>query len=169
MTRGSLRLRLAVAGAIAICLSLAVAGWGMTRLFSAHVERGAGSELEAHLEQVLGGLERDPGGSLTLASEPADPRFRQPYGGLYWQIDSAEGTLRSRSLWDWQLTLPAISPTDGLAVLRDLRAPDGRRLLVVERSGVLSPSLGGDTVTPLLAMDRKALSAATRDLSPTHI
>ncbi|KAF0283597.1 sensor histidine kinase [Spiribacter roseus] len=165
MTRGSLRLRLALAGAVAICLSLALAGWGLTLLFAAHVERRAVGELETHLNQVLGALEQTPNGALTLSSQPADPRFRQPYGGLYWRIDSAEGTLRSRSLWDWQLTLPAISPTDGLAVLRDLRAPDGRRLLGVERSVVLSPSLGGDIVTLLLAMDRKALSAATRDFA----
>ncbi|MEX0430904.1 sensor histidine kinase [Spiribacter insolitus] len=165
MTRGSLRLRLAVAGAIAICLSLAVAGWGMTRLFSAHVERGAVSELETHLEQVLGGLERDPGGSLTLASEPADPRFRQPYGGLYWQINTADGSLRSRSLWDWQLALPPLSPTEGLAVLDDLQAPDGRRLLGVERSVVLPPSLGGETITLMLAMDRAAVSAAVRSFA----
>ncbi|MEX0448638.1 HAMP domain-containing sensor histidine kinase [Spiribacter sp. 221] len=162
MTRSSLRLRLALAGAVAICLSLALAGWGLTLLFSAHVERRAVGELETHLDQVLGALERGASGALILGNQPADPRFRQPYGGLYWQIDTAGETLRSRSLWDWQLTLPALSPTDGLAVLHDLRAPDGRRLLGVERSVVLPPSLGGETVTLLLAMDRDALSAATR-------
>ena len=165
MTRASLRLRLALAGAVAICLSLALAGWGLTLLFSAHVERRAVGELETHLDQVLGALEPGPGGALTLGNQPADPRFRQPYGGLYWQIDTPGGTLRSRSLWDWQLSLPALSPTDGLAVLDDLRTPDGRRLLGVERSVVLSPSLGGDPVTILLAMDRTALSEATRDFA----
>jgi len=165
VTRASLRLRLALAGAVAICLSLALAGWGLTLLFSAHVERRAVGELETHLDQVLGALEPGPGGALTLGNQPADPRFRQPYGGLYWQIDTPGGTLRSRSLWDWQLSLPALSPTDGLAVLDDLRTPDGRRLLGVERSVVLSPSLGGDPVTILLAMDRTALSEATRDFA----
>ena len=162
MSRTSLRLRLALAGAVAICLSLALAGWGLTLLFAAHVERRAVGELETHLNQVLGALEQGPGGTLSLANQPADPRFGQPYGGLYWQIDAAGETLRSRSLWDWQLAVPDRSPGAGLALLDDLRAADGRRLLGVARSVVLSPSLGGEPITIALAMDRTTLSEATR-------
>ena len=170
MSRGSLRLRLALAGIVAIGASLALAGWGLTLLFAAHVERRAVSELETHLDQVLGGLEKAADGTLTLTTPPADPRFRQPYGGLYWQVQAGGDVLRSRSLWDWQLDVPRIAPADGLAVLDPFHAPDGRRLLGVERSVVLPPSLGGETITLILAMERAELGTAIRafatDLTP---
>jgi signal transduction histidine kinase len=160
MTNGSLRLRLAVAGAVAIALSLTAAGWGLTALFSAHVEQRANRELETHLDQVLSALSRDATGGLSLATAPADPRFRQPYGGLYWQVDSGEQLIRSRSLWDWQLAVPAITPAEGVRVLDTLTAPDGRPLYGIERAVVLAPSLGGETATLVLAMDRAAIDAA---------
>ena len=165
MKAGSLRLRLALAGAVAICLSLALAGWGLTQLFAAHVERRATSELETHLDQVLGALTRDATGNLILATSPADPRFQQPYGGLYWQIDTDSRVIRSRSLWDWQLDVPPIAPAAGPQVLDHLRAPDGRALYGVERSVILPPSLGGQTITLVLAMDRAVITSAVREFA----
>jgi len=102
----SLRLRLALAGALAILLALGLAALGLAQLFGAHVERRATAEMAVQLDQVIAGLERGPEG-LELVRPPADPRFGVPYGGLYWQIEEAGDLRRSRSLWDSALDLPA--------------------------------------------------------------
>ena len=111
---GSLRLRLLAAGGASILLALALAGFGLVLLFERHVERRVALELEAHLRQLVDGLERPQDGSLQLARLPAEPRFQEPLSGLYWQIaeepppagDGGSAVLRSRSLWDAVLQLP---------------------------------------------------------------
>ena len=102
MRRGSLKARLLAAGAASILLALAVAGLGLLLLFERHVERRMAAELQAHLRQLVSGLERGPDGSLNVARPPAEPRFEQPLSGLYWQITAEPRgpVLRSRSLWD---------------------------------------------------------------------
>ena len=66
MIRGSLRLRLLVAGAVSIVLALALAALGLSLLFERHVERRVEAELKAHLDQLVAGLERGGDGALTL-------------------------------------------------------------------------------------------------------
>ena len=105
----SLRLRLAVAGTAALLVALVVSFFGLSLLFERHVERRAAAELTLHLDQLIAALgirER----RLTLAREPADPRFARPLSGLYWQIESEGETLRSRSLWDTELVVPPLEP-----------------------------------------------------------
>ena len=140
----SLRLRLALAGALAILLALGLAALGLAQLFGAHVERRATAEMSVQLDQVIAGLERGPEG-LELARPPADPRFGVPYGGLYWQIEEAGGLRRSRSLWDTTLDLPADTLGDGSVHVHRLTGPDGESLLVLERSaGRAAPRGDGD-------------------------
>ena len=86
MRRGSLRLRLFAAGAASILIALTIAGIGLLLLFERHVERRMVLELEAHLRQLVSGLDRSPDGSLEVARPPAEPRFLEPLSGLYWQI-----------------------------------------------------------------------------------
>jgi signal transduction histidine kinase len=166
----SLRLRLALAGAIAILLALGVAALGLSQLFGAHVERRATAEMSVQLDQVIAGLERAPDGQLELARPPADPRFAVPYGGLYWQIEEAGGLRRSRSLWDAALDLPADTLGDGAVHVHRLDGPNGADLLVLERSIMLPARLGSGTVRAAVAMDTTELLAARRafmaDLAP---
>jgi signal transduction histidine kinase len=65
----SLRLRLALAGAVAILVALALTAFGLSQLFGAHVERRAVAELGVQLDQVLAGLARE-GDGLTPALNP---------------------------------------------------------------------------------------------------
>jgi signal transduction histidine kinase len=148
----SLRLRLALAGAVAILLALGLAALGLSQLFGAHVERRAVAELGVQLDQVIAGLERGPDG-LDLARPPADPRFARPYGGLYWQIAEAGDIRRSRSLWDSALDLPADTLGDGALHVHRLPGPDGAELLVLERSITLPARLGGGAVRAAVAME----------------
>jgi hypothetical protein len=82
--------------------------------------------MSVQLDQVIAGLERGPDGQLELARPPADPRFRRPYGGLYWQIEEAGGLRRSRSLWDAALDLPADTLGDGACMCTGCRARTAR-------------------------------------------
>ncbi|RBI70907.1 sensor histidine kinase [Roseovarius sp. TE539] len=165
----SLRLRLALAGAVAILTALGLAAFGLSQLFGAHVERRAVAEMGVQLDQVLAGLERGPDG-LELARAPADPRFRRPYGGLYWQIEGPDGLQRSRSLWDSALDLPADTLGDGGVHVHRLPGPEGGALLVLERSVTLPARIGGGSARAAVAMAAAELDAARHafmgDLAP---
>jgi len=170
VTRLSLRLRLALAGAVAVTFAILLSSLGLAALFGAHVERRALAELSVQLDQVLAGVERGPDGALELTIDPADPRFRQVYGGLYWQIAAEDEVLRSRSLWDYELPLPADTLGDGAEHVHALAGPAGQPLLVIERSVTLPARLGGGIMRAAVGMDRTELAAARadflRDLAP---
>ena len=103
---GSLRLRLLLGGSVLIVLAVAVAGIALSALFGAHVLAQFDAAQTAELDGLAAALRLAPDGQVALRMEPADPRFRQPYGGRYWQITTDEPSLlRSRSLWDRTLPL----------------------------------------------------------------
>lgn len=165
----SLRGRLLVAGAVAVAVALALAGVGLAQLFGTHVERRAMAELSVQLDQVLAGLALQDG-ALALVTPPADPRFARPYGGLYWQIGTADALLRSRSLWDHELALPPDRLADGEVHAHRLSGPGGQELLVLERSVALPRRLGGGTARAAVAMQTADLAVAKRafvaDMTP---
>lgn len=135
MTLRSLRLRLLFFAAVGITITLIIAGFGLTELFSRHVERRIGSELDTYIAQIAGNLRLSPDGTISLAEEPSDPRFRKPYGGLYWQVENERNhhLLRSQSLWDAALQLPRDMPPVGATDVHDVEGPDQRPVLVHER------------------------------------
>ena len=104
---GSLRRRLLWAAAAWIALALALAAWALTLLFRAHVEDELASRMRGHLDELTAAVTRPPGGAWALAREPGDPAFRQPFSGFYWIVETPGAPLRSRSLWDHALALPA--------------------------------------------------------------
>ena len=166
----SLRLRLALAGALAILVALGLSAVGLSQLFGAHVERRAVAEMGCSSIRFWQGWSAGEDG-LTLAPAPADPRFDQPYGGLYWQIEGAEGVAAvplalgqcagssRRYAWRWR---SACAPRDRTA--RD--AP----LLVLERSVTLPQRLGSGSARVAVGMAAADLDAARdafmADLAP---
>lgn len=164
MTRLSLRLRLALFGAAAILAALGLAAWGLSALFGAHVEDRAIDEMGIELEQVLAGLTHGAAG-LTVGTPPTDPRFTQPYGGLYWQVETPTGIIRSRSLWDATLALPANETPQAEAHVHRLSGPEEQQLIAVERVVTLPASLGGLTVKAVVASDAAVLTAARREFN----
>jgi signal transduction histidine kinase len=157
----SLRLRLVLAGALAVVLALGLSALGLSALFGAHVERRAIVELSAQLDQLVAGLDRSEG-AVVMAAAPAGAGFIRPYSGTYWQIDLPEQVLRSRSLWDVTLTLPELEPTDGRAVYYKLAGPDGQQLLAVARTVVLPRRLGAQEVTAIQALNFEQIVTARR-------
>jgi len=159
MTRRSLRLRLALAGAASIVAALVAAFFVLSALFERHVERRIASELVLHLNQIIAGIAEQPGSALVLAAPPVDPRFDRPLSGLYWQIESDGKRLRSRSLWDDVLTMPDIAA--GVVHMETVPGPGGVMLLLVEREVVTSAQAGAKPMRVAVAIDRSDISRAT--------
>jgi len=140
--RGSLRLRLLATTLVWIIVSIIVAGWSLGSLFRSHVEAQFNAELGTHLDQLTAQLVLDGQGRPTLSVPLSDPRFNRPFGGLYWQIDrnagpnlpAIDGALRSRSLWDQVLAVPADVPLAGDIHQHRIGGPQGTTLGAVERT-----------------------------------
>jgi signal transduction histidine kinase len=159
VTRRSLRLRLALAGAASIIAALVAAFFVLSTLFERHVERRIASELVLHLNQIIAGLAEQPGTALDLVKPPVDPRFERPLSGLYWQIEGEGKRLRSRSLWDDILTLPDI-PAGGVHTAA-IPGPGAVPLLLVEREVVTPERAGARPLRVAVAIDRTDISRAT--------
>jgi signal transduction histidine kinase len=164
VSRNSLRTRFMIAGAGSVLVALCLSAFGLLVLFERHAERRVETELAIHLDQLIAGLERDAEGELVLARPPADPRFDQPLSGLHWQIvvESDETILRSRSLWDHVLSLPAKPTIDGAVRQHRLAGPSGSTLLALERDLALPAWLGGSDIRAVVALNTADIRAATQ-------
>ncbi|MCA0244451.1 MAG: sensor histidine kinase [Proteobacteria bacterium] len=140
---GSLRLRLLGATLVTLALALVGAHGWLTSLFRDHVMQQFDLGLAQQLDQLTARLEFDAAGRPQIdRGSMTDPRWEQPYAGLYWQIESLDGApgrrpavlLRSRSLWDAELQLPADALANGERHQHDTTGPRGEALRAVERS-----------------------------------
>lgn len=167
MTLRSLRLRLLIAGAVSTAIALGLAGYGLTVLFERHVERRIDAELAVHLNQLTAHLERTPSGQLTLSTQPADPRFGVPLSGLYWQIvHEQNGTvLRSRSLWDAELVLPAEAEVDDAIHHHRIAGPGRTELYLLQRRVELPARMGAGTARIAVAWDAAEIATAVREFA----
>jgi signal transduction histidine kinase len=163
----SLRLRLLLLGGIAIVLALALAGIGIASLFERHVQRRAEAELDTYIRQISAGVTFDAEGAAGFSQALADPRFEAPLSGLYWQIvDGASGRgLRSRSLWDDVLKLPADTLDVGSVHRHMLEGPGGKQLLVRERSISYATPAGARQLRIAVALDEGEIHAARAEFS----
>ena len=162
----SLSLRLVVGAALSVAVALAIAALLLSALFRDYVERGLGARLNAQLDGLITMTEIDGDGRPRPRRELAEPRFRQPLSGWYWQISPAAGgaATRSRSLWDNLLpTPPALAA--GPALFHDLSGPDDRPLHAASRLITLPGSAGQFIVT--VAADRAEITAETRPFTLT--
>ncbi|MBN8911603.1 MAG: HAMP domain-containing histidine kinase [Rhizobiales bacterium] len=167
MTFRSLRLRLLIAGVVSTAIALGLAGYGLTVLFERHVERRFDAELSAHLNQLTAHLERDASGQLALSTQPADPRFEVPLSGLYWQIvHEQNGTvLRSRSLWDAELALPAEAEVDDAIHHHRIPGPGKTQLYLLQRRVALPARMGGGTARIAVACESSEIATAVHEFA----
>jgi signal transduction histidine kinase len=152
----SLRLRLLAGAALAILVSLVVAWFAMTLLFARHLERREIEELDRQSLPLIAGLRLDAKGAPVAEAQPADPRFQRPSSGLYWQVSTAVGTIRSRSLWDQELPTTG-SERAGAWRSRSVAGPFEPKLLLLERRLTLA---GDRAVTIQFAVDEASAGAA---------
>ncbi len=139
----SLHWRLWVATAVAVTLAATAAGAVLASAFRDHVERQFAFALTSQLDQLTARVAIDAQGQPVLSGEGmTDPRWSQPYSGLYWQIDATDGgrrraVARSRSLWDAVLKAPADTAITGRVHVHRIDGPGGQRLLLVDRRVLL--------------------------------
>jgi len=162
VTQRSLRFRLLVAAIISVAAALLIAGISLVMMFERHVERRIGSELETYLNQITASVGVTTNGRIAFSHDLADPRFNQPLSGLYWQIQDEERPtlLRSRSLWDNVVELPADELTGSAVHEHLLPGPAGQALIVRERRILFQPDSEERRVRIAVAVDKQTLVEA---------
>ncbi len=155
----SLKTRLLVIGTITLIIALGLTGIGLTILFDRHVERRVSSELDTYLTQIASRLSFDKTGKPQLEGKLADPRFEKIYGGLYWQInnETANLSIRSRSLWDIRLELLIDIPDFGEVHSHTIDGPLESFVLIHERRLRLKSPVGEQVARLVAAIDRTEL------------
>lgn len=122
--------------------ALAVIGVLLSGLFEREIAGRVHAEIESHLLQLVNTLEVDKDGEVIKRKLLTEMRFQKPLSGYYWQINQAGAApLRSRSLWDEVLELPADLPIDEMTEL-DGGTSLGRLLIharMVSLPGVAEP------------------------------
>lgn len=123
----SLGARLFAGALLFLGMALFMTWLALTQLFETYVNNSYQRELNAIADTLAAGIRVDETG-LSIRREPADPRFKLPAGGRYWQVSGLkDGLQRSRSLWD--LELKPGEPLADNANLRPAAGPDGGELL----------------------------------------
>ena len=159
MNRRSLRLRLVISGVAAIAGALALAAVGLALLFDRHVERVAVADLDARVMALLPMVEANAPDAIAASRSPIDPQYDRPFSGRYWMIRLGETLQTSRSLWDFDLALPAKAPAPGATHVLTLQGPMDQRLLAVDRSFIISRNDRPEVLRITVATD----SARLRD------
>jgi signal transduction histidine kinase len=126
-------------------------------------EEFVASRLANDMEVLLAALSFEESGHPTLKTGRLNPVFQQPYSGHYYKIQTEKFTLRSRSLWDTDLT---ISPVKTNAATRYFSAgPHNQQLLVVARAF----RVRGHRVDLAVTEDFTPLAAGLRQLTLTFV
>lgn len=150
----SLRAGLA-AGLVVSLVLIFVAQWAVVSYRIRAVAEGyVASRLRHDMESLLAALAvgRDVPPHLTSESLPLI--YRQPLSGHYFRIDSGNGVIRSRSLWDTDLAVAPLAP--GATRTLHLQGPASQPLLVL--AGGFRK--GGVDVTIALAEDLSEVNGA---------
>ena len=157
----SLKRRFLLTSLAVSAAALIAAGVFLYYLFERDFKARIHTEAHNQLMQLVSGLDIDPDGALQ--TEPmADPRFRQPLSGLYWQVDARDGQmLRSRSLWDESLST-------GTGDWQDIDEPEafpgpfGEPVLVHARLINLGEGDKRQQLRVLVAMNESEVTRATK-------
>ena len=111
----SLRLRVLLAGALVVALFAGLAALAVDGAFRASVEELSRERLLARIYMLMGSIDVDADGELTLPAALPEPQLAMPGSGSYAAITTAEGELlwRSDSSLGVQVPYPsAQSPGD---------------------------------------------------------
>jgi signal transduction histidine kinase len=128
----SLRGRLLLASVAGIALAAFSAAWLLGAAFERAALGAFDRRLADDLVTVAGVLARDGNGQVRLRREPADGRYARVFSGHYWQVGEGPGAFRSRSMWDYSPSLPAMAD-DGALRLAEVSGPRGQVLRSAER------------------------------------
>lgn len=160
----SLRKRFLLTSLAVSAAVLLVAGAFLYLLFERDFRERVHTETHNQLMQLIGGLEIDQDGAIQTGPM-ADPRFRQPDSGLYWQVESKGGeVLRSRSLWD-----ASLSTGDG--PWRDIDEPEafagpfGEPVLIHARLIMLGEPPNRQQLRVMVAVNESEVTTPTQNFA----
>lgn len=137
----SLRLRLTISLAASLALFFIIQTWMIGNEVEALGERNLLSRLHHDQEQILAALDMTSPAAPTMRRSLIPGIYERPFSGHYFQIEIADKTISSRSLWDERLA------GQQATMRRDVPGPDGQRLLVLRETVQIS----GQPVTILTA------------------
>lgn len=100
----SLKTRLLLAATLWLGAMILAAGYLIPSLIKDYLVTDAEQQLTLAMDEITANLGANDRGSLSLGIRLSDPRFYQPYSGLYWTAKVGSQELRSRSLWDRSMT-----------------------------------------------------------------
>lgn len=137
----SIRWRVLAVTVLVMAGALLASGWVLADLFKQHVMQQFKTGLIQHLDLLTARLELDTNGKPELNTRGmANPRWQQPFSGLYWQVQIQNKQsphppeiLRSRSLWDEQLRLKNDAIQQGEVHWHSITGPQNQPVLVAER------------------------------------
>jgi len=132
--RGSLRLRLLVAWALLIALTLIFSAASLRTLYERGITRRSISDLTFDIDELKERLRITKSGKVRLHRFPTDPQFHIPFGGRYWQIFSKTApVLSSRSLQGYRFDIPPAKMPGVGSVRLDLMGPRQQNILALKR------------------------------------
>lgn len=111
------------------------------------------TRLEHDTDSLLTAIQFGPHGQLSLDSRRINPIYKQPFSGHYYKILSSTGALRSRSLWDQDLAVHALS--SGSQQRSYILGPQQQHLLLL----VSAFDKAGKTITIAVADDLSPVEA----------
>ena len=108
LQRLSLRSRLVLAAVVWLTAMIIAAGITVPQQVYSYMVDDTKEQLSLYLDELSAAIDVNEKGQLHLSAQLADPRFYQPYSGLYWSVETANDLLRSRSLWDQRITYTSL-------------------------------------------------------------
>ncbi|MCK6265824.1 ATP-binding protein [Vibrio sp. ZSDE26] len=157
INRLSLKKRLLIASSLWLTAMILAAGVGIPKLVHDYLVSDAKNQLKLAMDEITAHVEADVSDKLSLPYRLSDPRFSQPYSGLYWVIASEDQSLRSRSLWDKNIKILS------LPIRTKLLGAKGEKLIYITQTiylpGVSSP------VNILVGVDEAPLMATLNHLT----
>ena len=93
----SLKSRLLLAAAFWLGAMILAAGVGIPKLVNDYLVDDMKQQLALTMDELTANIETNDNGNLIMAERLSDPRFNQPYSGIYWRASTQDQIIRSRS------------------------------------------------------------------------
>ena len=94
----SLKNRLLLAAIIWLSAMILAAGVGIPLLVKEYLVGDVKSQLQLSMDQITANIEVGGKDHLIVGTQLSDPRYRQPYSGLYWAIKTKNQMLSQQEL-----------------------------------------------------------------------
>ncbi|MEZ9602358.1 ATP-binding protein [Vibrio sp. 10N.261.55.A10] len=153
----SLKSRLLLAAAFWLGAMILAAGVGIPKLVNDYLVDDMKQQLGLTMDELTANIETNDSGNLIMAERLSDPRFNQPYSGIYWRAATQEQIIRSRSLWDKDLTIKR------LPIHTSVKGPEKEKLIYIEQD-IYLPELN-DPVTITIGIDEDPLESTLTELT----